>query len=86
MRKLLILTMILFSVTTLAGKPKWIEDISKGCKKKELCAVGEGESTGFAQRNARTALAKIFSTKIKSKFTQEIASHVPKARVLLLNL
>ncbi len=75
MKNILIISLIFCSMVTMAGKPKWIEDISKGCKKNELCAVGEGESTGFAQRNARTALAKIFSTKIKSKFTQEIASH-----------
>jgi len=75
MKFFVILSFICFSSFTYAGKPKWINDASRGCKKSELCAVGEGDSRNFAIISAKTALAKIFSTKIKSKFTQEISSH-----------
>jgi hypothetical protein len=65
----------LYSLSLWAKPPRWINDVSKVCKKSELCAVGEGESLSFAKRNARLALAKIFSTKIQTKFAQEVASY-----------
>jgi hypothetical protein len=75
MKILILLSVLLYSSYSLGGKPRWINDTSRGCNKNELCAVGEGESRSFALISAKTALAKIFSLKIKSKFSQEISSH-----------
>ena len=74
MKIVILLSFILFSIGAIAEKPVWIDDISKGCKKKELCAVGVGESANGAKREARASLAKIFTTKIKSVFKQELSS------------
>lgn len=76
MNKFILLMFLLFSTTfTHAKEPKWIKDISKGCKKKtELCAVGEGVSRRKAEQYARVALAKIFENEITSKFKTSLSS------------
>ena len=72
---LLLLIGLSFSVTSFAKEPKWISDISKGCKKgTELCAVGTGVSRNKAQQNARIALAKIFQNKVSSTFKSKLSS------------
>lgn len=72
--KLLTTMFVLVYSLTLLANPDWLNDASKACKKKELCAVGQGESRSVAERNARTALAKIFTTNIKSTFTSDLSS------------
>jgi hypothetical protein len=76
MNKLLFSIFILsFSLTGFAKAPKWISDISKGCKKKtELCAVGTGVSRNKAEQNARVSLAKIFQNKVSSTFKSKLSS------------
>ena len=60
--------MIIMSSFTWA-KPEWMTDVTKECKKSELCAVGMGESRLLAAASARANLAKIFSVKVDSKFS-----------------
>lgn len=57
-----------------AKEPDWVKTPDKGCKKSELCAVGEGESLSRAKRAARLALGKIFSTRVKSEFKEKIGA------------
>ncbi len=52
-----------------AEKPAWIDSPAAGCLPSELCAVGSGGSLTAAQINARSALAKIFETKIRASVT-----------------
>ncbi len=49
--------------------PTWVTDLSGNCKKRELCAIGEGPGYLMASANGRKAIAQIFETKIYSKFT-----------------
>ncbi len=72
--KYLLVLLMLTSVAN-AKDPKWVKNTSKGCRKSELCAVGEGESLSRAKRAARLAIAKIFSTQINSKFKESISSN-----------
>lgn len=51
------------------GRPLWVNSPYDVCSERELCAVGEGSGSLNANANARQALAKIFSTQIKSKTT-----------------
>lgn len=71
-KKILALFFVLISLQ--AKDPTWVKDASKACKKSELCAVGEGESLSRAKRAARLAIGKIFTTQIKSKFSEKISS------------
>ncbi len=72
---ILIIFLLSFSFISQAKAPKWIKDISKGCKKKtELCAVGTGVSRNKAEKFARVALAKIFENKISSNFKSKLSS------------
>ena len=58
-----------------AGKrPEWLTNVSKVCKKSELCAVGMGESRILAQASATANIAKIFETKVDSTFNTSLAS------------
>jgi hypothetical protein len=76
MSKLLIMLFILsLSLSSFAKAPKWISDISKGCKKKtEMCAIGTGVSRNKAEQGARVALAKIFKNKVSSTFKSKLSS------------
>jgi hypothetical protein len=76
MNKLITFFLILsFSLLSFANEPKWISDISKGCRGKiELCAVGTGVSRNKSEKNARVALAKIFQNKISSTFKSKLSS------------
>jgi hypothetical protein len=76
MIKLMITIFILsFSLTGFGKAPKWVADVSKGCKKKtEMCAVGSGPSRNRAEQNARVALAKIFKNKVSSTFKSKLTS------------
>lgn len=57
-------------------KPKWINNPDSSCKKlTELCAVGMGTGRDEAQRNAKVAIAKIFSTNISSTFITGMANN-----------
>lgn len=73
MRLLLCMTVFL-SLSLSAKEPAWIKNADKGCKKSELCAVGEGESLSRAKRAARLAIGKIFGTRIKSEYKEKIAA------------
>ncbi|EQC46585.1 LPP20 family lipoprotein [Bacteriovorax sp. Seq25_V] len=64
----------LFLLNAYADLPNWVSDSKKGCKKSELCAVGEGESSSGAARNARVALSKIFENQVSSKFSSNLSS------------
>lgn len=57
-----------------ADKPKWINDPSKGCEKKDICAVGEGRDRESATLNANLAMSKIFDNQISSNFTSNTGS------------
>lgn len=59
----------LIFTSAFAKPPKWMDQPAKWCKKSELCAVGEGESYAQASADSRQAIAKIFETRIQSKFT-----------------
>ncbi len=48
--------------------PKWVKSPEKGCKKRELCVVGEATGMMMANTNARKALAAFFKVQIKSTF------------------
>ncbi len=76
MNKLLISFLLLsFSISSYAKEPKWVSDISKGCKSKsEHCAVGTGVSRNKAEQNSRVALAKIFQNKVSSSFKSKLSS------------
>lgn len=69
--KYLTLSAFFFIANTFAA-PEWTTSLDKNTKlcnaKKEICAVGEGESISFAKINARAEIAKFFSTKIESEF------------------
>ncbi len=51
------------------GLPPWAIDQEHSCGKAEICAVGSGMSSNVADAKAREALAKVFSTKVISKFS-----------------
>jgi hypothetical protein len=52
--------------------PDWVYNIDEACDESiEICASAEGDSTVSADTNAKTSLASIFQTKIKSEFTLE---------------
>ncbi len=73
--KIIILTLLLSTSLFAKDKdPKWVKDPSKSCKKSELCAIGEGESLSRAKRAARLAIGKIFNTRVKSQFKENISS------------
>lgn len=57
------------------SQPKWTLDLTKekDCKRKNLCAVGVGPSVNSAKRDARAGIAKVFDTKIISKFTSKLS-------------
>ncbi len=57
-----------------AQLPTWVENTSKECRSTQLCAVGMGTSVNTASADARANLAKIFQTKVYSKFTSVISS------------
>ncbi len=59
-------------------KPKWIDDVTKGCSKKEICAQGEGANREAASLNANLAISKILDNKIESKFSSKIESENSK--------
>lgn len=65
---LLVSLMVWASNSSGSKKPSWIDIPQKGCKKTELCAVGEGSGMMLAAANARKALAQVFKTKISSTF------------------
>jgi hypothetical protein len=72
---LLIIFLIITTFVIHAKEPKWIKNISKGCKQKtELCAVGTGITRGKAEQFSRVALAKIFENKISSNFKSTLSS------------
>ncbi len=74
MIKQILLTGLLLSVIVPAQaksgkeKPAWIDNPYTVCAKTELCAVGIGSGINSAKADARSGLAKIFETKIKSSF------------------
>lgn len=74
MRILLFTALFLLSTQAGAKEPAWVKDVSKGCSKSELCAVGEGSGKNSARRNARVELANIFSIKVTSKFKSSLTS------------
>ncbi len=57
-----------------AGRPEWLMNVSKVCKKSELCAVGMGESRILAQASATSNIAKIFETKVDSTFNSTLSN------------
>jgi hypothetical protein len=72
----LFITITVFVVMTSSAfskRPTWILKPYSKCKKSYLCVVGEG--TGFlqAESNARSNMAKIFKTKISSKFKSSLS-------------
>lgn len=75
---ILIMTILLPVMVFGADRPKWIDDGSKACEKKELCAVGDGPSRDAATLNANIALSKIFDSQISSKFTSTSGSENSK--------
>lgn len=54
--------------------PEWIQDISSGCKKDELCAVGYGKNLATAKADGQAGILKIFSTNISSSFREQVTS------------
>lgn len=48
--------------------PSWVNSPEKACSTRFLCAVGEGTGFQTASASARNELAKIFGTKVISKF------------------
>jgi len=70
----IIFCILFLSQFALAKDPAWIKDISKVCKKSELCAIGEDVNLERAQRDARIGISKIFNTQIKSKFKTSLSS------------
>lgn len=69
----LVFSFILVS-SLLAKEPAWLNDVSKVCKKSELCAIGMGESRLMAQTTATANLAKIFENKIDAQFNTNMQS------------
>jgi hypothetical protein len=79
MLKISLIFAICFSICSFAiEKPKWVDDVSKGCTKKEICAQGEGTNREAASLNANLAISKILDNKIESKFTSKIESENSK--------
>ena len=57
------------SLSSPSSLPTWAIDQQHSCGKTEICAVGSGISANVADAKAREALAKVFSTKVISKFS-----------------
>ena len=66
---ILFLSLALFA----AEEPKWVKEAEKVCKKHQICAVGQAEGRKLAEVDARAGIAKVFETKIKSKYTQTMS-------------
>ena len=75
MKKNILFIILLFSNIVLADQPKWVNEPDKVCKKHQICAVGTALGRALAEADARSGIAKVFETKIKSKFSQTISSH-----------
>ncbi len=54
--------------------PLWVNDVTKGCSKGYLCAVGSGPSLGLAKTSASVAIAQIFEQNVKAKFQSSLVS------------
>ena len=61
-------TLIIISLGAQGKIPPWVNEVGEHCLKTQLCALGEGAVHQAAAANARQELAKIFGTKIKTKF------------------
>lgn len=75
--KIFICVMVLlfsFSVRSDDDAPTWVKNPQKSCKKHQFCTVGSAAGVKLAEADARAGIAKIFETKISSKFTQSISS------------
>lgn len=64
---------MLLSSGLYAKKPDWLNATQKGCRKNEMCGVGEGPSRILAEAAAKSSIAKVFKTKIKATFLSNLA-------------
>lgn len=68
-----IISLIVLNISA-ADMPKWINDPTKDCGKKNICAVGEGTDRDSASLNANIGISKIFDNQISSNFSSSTGS------------
>lgn len=74
-RNLFIMLTLACSLSVSAtDKPKWVDDVTKGCDKKDICALGEGSDRDSASLSATVAMSKIFDNQISSNFSSTLGS------------
>lgn len=66
--------LFLFSVSTWANKPVWVNSPGKYCKKSQICAVGSGTGRLMARSAAVAAMAKVFDNKVKADFSTVLSN------------
>ncbi len=57
---------------THAKTPAWVNQPKKNCPTQYMCAVGEAAGRSQAKAQARAAIAKVFQTQVKSKFSEVV--------------